>query len=300
MIFSRNTRRITFLVLSVVLAGIIFVGLVDWVGIQLTKPAPSRIGAPPSFLLAQTVHFPSAAGRTLMGWYAPGKPDCGTIVLMHALRGNRLSMVKRAQFLTEAGYAVLLFDFQGHGESEGEVLTFGFLEQEDARAAIRFVSRHHPKSRIGIVGVSLGGVAAVLNGPDLGADALVLEAVYSTFTQATINRIQLRVGLMAKPLAAVLLSQLTRELDIVPEKLKPIDHMTSLGVPVFIIGGTEDKRTRIEETRALFASARPPKKLWELEGAKHEDFHRFAREQYERRVLTFFDTHVGCSPITRK
>ena len=278
----------------------IVVGFVDWIGIQLTQSVPSRIGAPPSFLVAQTVHFPSDTGRTLVGWYAPGKLDCGTIVLMHALRGNRLSMVQRAKFLTTAGYGVLLFDFQGHGESGGEVLTFGLLEQEDARAAIRFVSRHDPKSRIGIIGVSLGGVAAVLNGLDLGANALVLEAVYSTFKQATINRIRQRVGLMAKPLAAVLLSQLTRELGMVPEKLTPIDHMKSLGVPVLIIGGTEDKRTRIEETRALFARAQPPKELWEIAGARHEDFHRFAKEQYEHRVLTFFNTYVGCPPITRE
>ena len=272
------------------------VGFVDWIGIQLTQSVPSRIGPPPSFLLAQTVHFSSGTGRTLVGWSVPGKPDCGTIVLMHALRGNRLSMVKRAQFLTKAGYAVFLFDFQGHGESEGEVLTFGYLEQEDARAAIRFASRHHPKSRIGIIGVSLGGVAAVLNGPEIGADALVLEAVYSTFTQAVINRIRLRVGLMAKPLAAVLLSQLTRELEIIPEKLEPLDHMKSLGVPVMIIGGTEDNRTRIEETRALFALAQQPKELWEIEGARHEDFYRLAKEEYEHRVLTFFNTYVGCPP----
>ena len=74
-------------------------------------------------------------------------------------------MVKRAQFLTKVGYAVFLFDFQGHGESEGEALSFGYLEQKDARAAIRFVSQHHPKSGIGIIGVVSGGVAAVLNGP---------------------------------------------------------------------------------------------------------------------------------------
>ena len=296
--FSRKTKRITFLGLGLVLVGLLVGGFVEWIGYQLTKPVPSSIGAPPSFLEVQTVHFPSDTGRTVVGWYASGRPECGTIVLMHALRGNRLSMVKRAQFLTKAGYAVLLFDFQGHGESGGDVLTFGYLEQEDARAAVRFVSEHSPTNPIGIIGVSLGGAAAVLNGPDLGVDALVLEAVYSTFTQALTNRIRLRAGLLANPLATVLLSQLTRKLNMVPENLQPIDQVPSLGVPVFIIGGTVDQRTRIEETRALFAAAQLPKELWEIVDARHEDFHRFATEEYEQRVLTFFNTYVGCPPKT--
>jgi alpha/beta superfamily hydrolase len=52
---------------------------------------------------------------------------------MHGVRANRLSMVERARFLSYAGYSVLLFDFQGHGESTGQHITFGYLESKDAR-----------------------------------------------------------------------------------------------------------------------------------------------------------------------
>jgi len=52
----------------------------------------------------------------------------GTIVLMHGVRANRLSMVRRAEMLHRAGYSVLLFDFQAHGESPGSHITMGYLE----------------------------------------------------------------------------------------------------------------------------------------------------------------------------
>ena len=230
---------------------LIFAGSTYWVGTQLTKPSPTSIGAPPSFLPGQMVEFPSKTGRTLAGWYVPGKPGCGAVVLMHMLRGSRLSMVKRAQFLTQAGYALLLFDFQGHGESEGEILTFGFLEQDDAHAAVQYVSEHNPHAPIGLIGVSLGGVAAVLNGASIGADAMVLEAVYSTLEQAVINRIRLRVGPLATVLAQPLLLQLQIRFGLDPQVLRPIDHIASLGVPVFILGGSNDKRTLLSETKDI-------------------------------------------------
>ena len=58
---------------------------------------------------------------------------------MHGVRANRLVMLARARFLHKAGYAVLLFDFQAHGESSGKRITFGHLEGLDASAAVTFL-----------------------------------------------------------------------------------------------------------------------------------------------------------------
>ena len=44
---------------------------------------------------------------------------------------------------------VLLFDFQAHGESTGEHITFGYLER-DAQAAIDFL-RRAPDEKVGVL-----------------------------------------------------------------------------------------------------------------------------------------------------
>lgn len=74
---------------------------------------------------------------------------------MHGVRSNWLQMLERAKFLNMHGYAVLLFDFQGHGESPGEYITFGSLESLDAEAALSFLKSKLSKKTIGIIGVSL-------------------------------------------------------------------------------------------------------------------------------------------------
>src|SRR4051812_10569967 len=155
--------------------------IVVWVaGGILSAPAPQAIGDLPSDVAGRSVQFRSESEATIHGWFIPGEKGAGAIALMHGVRANRLSMLVRARFLSRAGYAVLLFDFQAHGESTGEHITFGHLESRDAQAAVNFLRANAPGEKIGVIGVSMGGAAVLLAAPPLAVDALVLEMVYPT------------------------------------------------------------------------------------------------------------------------
>ena len=73
----------------------------------------------------------------------------------------------------------------------------------------------------------------------------------------------------------------------------PIVAIHRLNAPVMIIAGTEDRRTRLDESKALYLRARPPKRLWLINGARHEDFHRHSPADYERQLLEFFGRHLA-------
>ena len=70
--------------------------------------------------------------------------------------------------------------------------------------------------------------------------------------------------------------------------------LAAVGVagPKLFVAGALDRHTALEESRRLFAAAREPKELWVVEGAAHTDLHAAAREEYERRVLDFFDRNL--------
>lgn len=99
----------------------------------------------------------------------------GSILLLPGVRANRLSMIERARFLRAVRFSVLLIDFQATGETSGDHITFGWLESRDARAAVAFLREAVPGGKIGAIGSSLGGAAALLATPPLDVDALVLE-----------------------------------------------------------------------------------------------------------------------------
>jgi len=218
---------------------------------------------------------------------------------MHGVRASRLDMLERARFLAAAGYSLLLFDFQAHGESPGHHITFGYLESKDAQAAVAFLRTNAPGEKIGVVGVSLGGAATLLATPPLNADAMVLEMVYPTIDQAVGDRLALRLGNWSRTLTPLLTWQLKLRSGITARDLRPIDHVNDLRMPKLFIAGSKDMHTTIEESRELFSAASEPKDLWVVNGAKHQDLHTFAKTEYEQRVLAFFAQKLKQAPGIR-
>jgi fermentation-respiration switch protein FrsA (DUF1100 family) len=267
-----------------------------WVGGRLAAATPSAPGPAPEDLPIQPVAFPSQSGSTLQGWYARGRAGAGAVVLMHAVRANRTSLVPRARFLWRAGYSVLLFDFQAHGSSPGEHVTFGYLESRDARAAVAYMRSRAPAERLGGLGTSLGGAATHVGRQPAGFDAVVLEAVYPTLAEAVEGRIRIRLGPLARALTPLLLLQVRPRLGFSPSDLRPIEGIAQLAAPVLLVAGTEDRHTTVAESRRLFDAARPPKELWLVPGAAHVDLHRHSRAEYEHRVLAFFDAYLRRPP----
>ena len=259
----------------------------------LARPASQIVGAAPSDLGAEVVTVPVSEGRAIRGWFVPGTPGAGAVLLLHPVRGNRTSMVSRARFLHADGRAVLLVDLQAHGESPGRRITFGARESEDAHAALAYLRSRTPNERTGAIGWSLGGAAALLGREPLPVDALVLEAVYPTIGEAVADRLRIRVGPLGPVIAPLLTSQLRLWTDVGVDALRPIDAIGRTHAAVLIIAGERDPRTRLEESQRLFAAAPEPKELWVVPGAGHDDYHDVSTATYEARVRRFLNAHLA-------
>jgi pimeloyl-ACP methyl ester carboxylesterase len=210
---------------------------------------------------------------------------------MHGVHANRLAMLRRARLFNAEGFAVLLFDFQAHGESTGTRITFGLREGQDAAAAIAYMRTHLPGEHVGAIGSSLGGAAALLAPQPLDVDALVLESVYSEISAAIENRMIAVLGplgaVAAPPITALFKLLLPPFLGVSPADLRPIDRIADVRAPILVAGGMLDDRTSIVETRRMFARANEPKRLWEVPRARHVDLEGFTPAEYREHVLAF-------------
>lgn len=248
---------------------------------------PVQIGTAPSDLPIEAISITTARGNQISGWFISAKPAKGAVLLMHGVRSNRLQMLERARFLYHAGYSSLLFDFQAHGESAGEHITFGYLEQQDAWAAFQYLKQRLPKQKIAVLGVSLGGASALLSDIPQQADALILEAVYADLETAIANRLEMRLGAFGRSLTPLLSWQIKPRLGFAPNDLAPIEHIANSKTPIFMMAGAKDQHTKLIEAEAFYHLAPDPKQLWILPQAQHQDFQDYAPEEYKVRLLSF-------------
>lgn len=216
----------------------------------------------------------------------------GVVILQHGARADRKQVLDRARFLHTAGYAVLLFDFQAHGESVGKQITFGHLESRDSQAAVAFTKQRFPDQPIGVIGVSLGGVSALLAKPPLDVQALVLESIFPDIVSATKDRLEWVYGKPARLLWPLLTCQLKLRIGISTDELRPIERAAEIKTPKLFLAGTRDPRTKFSEAREMYARAAEPKAFFPVDGADHEDLHHYLGMRYEKLILDFLKEHL--------
>ncbi|HEX5043260.1 MAG TPA: CocE/NonD family hydrolase [Candidatus Polarisedimenticolaceae bacterium] len=134
--------------------------LVD-VTLEERPVSPADLG-----LAFRDVAFPDPWKLTLRGWYLPPPPGtlAPAVVFGHGNAADRRHGLDLAWELHRRGFALLLLDFAGRGESDGEVITLGAREAGDLGAALDWL-RAQPgvdRTRLCLAGRSMGAAAALL------------------------------------------------------------------------------------------------------------------------------------------
>ncbi|MBA2646800.1 MAG: hypothetical protein H0U81_08390 [Pyrinomonadaceae bacterium] len=119
-----------------------------------------------------------------------------------------------------------------------------------------------------------------------------MEMVYTTISEAVSNRLTMRLGGWSSALTPLLLWQFKIRLGIDAGMLRPVDKVGNVSAPKLFIAGAEDQHTILNESMQLFNAAREPKEFWAVKGARHVDLHKLAKEEYEQRILSFFEKHL--------
>src|SRR5213083_2713034 len=109
--------------------------------------------------LAGNTFFEGPAGRieAILREAEPPVRRAAIVCHPHPLFGGTMHnkvVFRIARPFQDAGFAVLRFNFRGAGRSEGEHDN-GLGEQDDLRAAIRFVLERYPDAELWLAGFSL-------------------------------------------------------------------------------------------------------------------------------------------------
>jgi dipeptidyl aminopeptidase/acylaminoacyl peptidase len=221
----------------------------------------------------EDVEFVNSSGQVLRGWFVPPPASkAPAVVFGHGNAADRRHWLAVVPALREAGFASLLFDFSGRGESDGDTVTLGAREAGDIVAAVGFLrgrAEVDPR-RIAVCGRSMGAAAAILAAaaqPDL-AGALVLDSSFADLPRLVDEAI---AGLFLPPLIVrPLLFEVVRfRAGYDPAALSPREAIGHVAVPMLVLHGTADRVVPFSHALELVAASHAHARLLPLPGLDH-------------------------------
>lgn len=229
------------------------------------------------------------ADQNIHAWWWPAKSaDAPAILYLHGVRWNLTGQLFRIQQLHALGYSVLAIDYRGFGQSRGDLPSEASV-YEDAQVAWAHLATLQPDAAKRLIyGHSLGGAVAVDLAAELAQQArrtdqplpargLIIE---SSFT--SLGDVAAAVANTSLPVRWLL-----------SQKFDSIDKIGSIGMPLLVVHGLDDRFVPPRFSEQLFDAAQQPKALLLVPGATHNNSMSLAGKRYRQAIDSLLRTPLG-------
>jgi pimeloyl-ACP methyl ester carboxylesterase len=249
----------------------------------------------------EDVTINAADGIILRGWFIqPPQPNGKSVILLHGITSNRTGSTPYADMFLARGYSVLVPDSREHGESGGEIATYGVLERHDVNLWVAWL-RHRVPGCTFLLGESMGaaiGLQAAAVTPDLCA--IAVEAPFANFRQISYERLGRKTSTgalfwqtLGRPILEVALLYTRVRYGIYLPDADPLAAVEHSKTPTLLIAGVNDRDIPMHHSEELAQACDGHCNLWVVPGGEHADAATFAHDEFEKRVLDFFDQHAA-------
>jgi hypothetical protein len=308
MTLSRRSRRALFaLLLYLAFCTILGVYLADGTLHPARRPltedeaAAMRQSAQALGADMEDVAITAPDGAVLRGWMLhPQRGNGDAVILLHGQGDNRLGMMGYAQLLVAHEFTVLLPDARAHGLSGGPLATYGLLERNDIRQWFDFLATRDDLACIFGFGESMGAAQLLQSlGSGVHFCAVAAESPFASLREIAYDRIgqPLHLGpwvgrTLFRPVVEVAMLRARWKYGLHMERIAPEDSVATTNVPVLLVHGQVDGNIPVRHSRRIHARNLNTQ-LWEVPGADHCGAIGTAPQEFERRLLNWFDFRRG-------
>ena len=216
-------------------------------------------------LPVEQVYFRTADGLVLSGWFLAEPGNDSTVVICHGAGANKSNFIDYMRVFRFRGYNSLIFDFRGHGASQGHTCTFGLFEDADVKAAVDWLKTERTAQSRHVYGLgsSMGAMSlARAAANDSRIEAVVLDSCFASAPLMARQHLG-RIPLVGPPLAKLLPAALSLHAGRSFQEIDARPAVASLSPrPVLFIQGTEDIVVKPANLDILFDYAKEPKQKW--------------------------------------
>ena len=225
----------------------------------------------------QRVTFPGALGHDLAARLdLPAGPPKAYALFAHCFTcGKDLrAATSIAASLTDAGFAVLRFDFTGLGGSEGEFENTNFTSNVDDLVAAAAWLRAEYRAPQLLVGHSLGGAAVVVAAAQI-PEVRAVATIGAPSESGHVNQLFVDSADEIEQRGAADVELAGRRFTITKQLVddlrsgRVVEAAAELHRPLLVLHSPIDNVVGVDHAAALFLAARHPRSFVSLDGADH-------------------------------
>ncbi len=244
-------------------------------------------------------YITSIDGLRLHAFYLPAKNQKRFVLLSHGYKGSGFGdFAYTARFLHENGCSLLFIDQRCCGESEGEYITFGALEQYDVQNWAYYLARRNKnKLPIYLYGESMGA-AAVLMASGHRLPSAVRGIIADCGFRSMRGQIQdMAANWFHLHWVGLLLFRLQFFCAVFAgfhmKDANTADAMKKNRRPVLFFHGAEDTYVDPQNTKINYSLCSAPKELVIVPGARHLCSAYVNPDLYRSKLTAFFEKYDG-------
>ena len=233
-------------------------------------------------------------GIELRGWKIRARSTNGNwVLLFHGVSDNRTGVLGHSEFLLRHGYNVVMMDARAHGESGGDMATYGWKERYDTVAITSALYSTENVRHLGALGVSMGAAIALQSAAvEPRIEGVVAEDPFADLREVSYDYSGLHFSpllgkTLFRPATIFAMDQMGEAGGFRPDDVSPAKAVATRSFPILLICGTRDRTIPCQHAERIYEAARGWKELWVVKEAEHASALGRAPAEYEDRVIDF-------------
>ncbi len=221
-------------------------------------------------------------------WLIPNHESKGTVILFHGYGGCKSDLMDQSNVFFQLGYSVMLVDFMGCGNSQGDFTSLGYYESEQVVNCIHYLTSKSEKN-IYLYGQSMGSVAILkaLSENNVKVKGIILECPFASLLSTVKSRFKI-METPSFPLAELLVLWGGVQMDYNGFKHKPVDYAKNVHCPTLILHGLQDNRVSRKEIEDIYKQLPSVNKSIEyFTDSGHENYLKKYKNEWTKTVSNF-------------
>lgn len=250
----------------------------------------------------ERVSIVSYDGKTMVGYLKKReKKSSKWAILIHSYRSDHTFMNPYAEKYLDNGYNILQPDNRAHGQSEGNYIGLGYLDQYDILEWIKYIIIEDPGAEIVLHGVSMGATAAMILSGQEGLPenlvAIIADCGYKSAKDYLSWKINHKLHLPAFPIIQISNLSFKIAAGYYLEDCSAINQVVHSKKPLLLIHGSADATVPVEDAYELYRAASCQKDIYIAQGAGHAESLFVDENIYWEKVFGFINRFLSYSCV---